>query len=422
MGLRCGTEVPDCTVYKQGLGCGKFHADSDIAGIGVIIAFVSTSLVNLTIGFLGHTLTILRGYDDNAIDGWVFQKLRSIRLLQMQDAKKGFWRAVFEKIVLLLSDYQLLFGIAILVAGLWKHCSISAYHFSLVVDLAWFSNTHMTSLSILRCYLRERRTLRNWRVTIMVGMMCMMLVGLILASTPGWGPNFSCPAQCLFDEKKRDLSLTYPYIVALLIHYGTSIWRVYDTRHFDLWFLQFPRDRLQKIMGKTKRTNSGLSLVKNGRMSALNSADTISLASDFLLALAIRVYLAIAAILGSLTISLYYDVVWFALGLTGILETRQIPGNDMDGNENKLSFGQIVPVLLLLSIVLTFNEVYTEEKLRSRDEAASPHSLAESRLACDIELYHVHSDVRRIHGDPEIGLGDLGTPVHLRSEKPILSP
>ena len=325
----------------------------------VVIAFVSTSLVNLIIGILGHTLTILRGYDDNAIDGWIFRKLRLIRVLQMKDESKDFWRAVFEKIALLLSDYQLLFGIAILVAGLWKHCSISVYHFSLVVDLAWFSNTHLTSLSVLRCYFRERPTLRNWRCCTMVLMAVMMLVALSLASIPKWNANFSCPAQCLFDEKKHDLSLTYPYIIALTIHYSTSIWRVYNTPRFDRWFLHYPRDRLRKIMRSAKRTNSNASSITNRRLNALQTADAASFVTKHLLALAIRLYLVVAAILGSLTVSLYYDILWFSLGLAGILLTRRVPLNYMDGDENKLSFGQIVPMLLLLSIVVTFKEVYT---------------------------------------------------------------
>ncbi|KAI4275547.1 MAG: hypothetical protein LQ337_003152 [Flavoplaca oasis] len=310
-------------------------------------------LVNLTIGVLGHTLSVLRGYDDNAIDGWLFRKFQSLSFLRISDEQKRFWQPIFEKVVLLLSDYQLLFGIAILIAGFWKHCEISTYHFSIVVDLAWFSNTHMTSLSILRCYLTERPTLRNWRVTIMMLMGIMMLVALAMVSTHGWETNISCPAQCLFDEEKRDLSLTYPYFVAIIAHYGTSIWRVYDTRRFDRFFLHYPRDRLQKIVRRTKRTNNNASSISQHPAGAALST------FNWGLALGIRCYLAIAAILGSLTISLYYDILWFTLGFMGLLENRQIPAANMDGNENELSFGQIVPVLLLASIILTFKEVYS---------------------------------------------------------------
>ena len=73
----------------------------------------------------------------------------------------------------------------------------------------------------------------------------------------------------------------------------------------------------------------------------------------------IRVYLGVAAIFGSLTMSLYYDILWFSLGLIGILWGRDIPTSDMIGNEHQLSFGQIVPMLMLASILLSFKEVYT---------------------------------------------------------------
>ncbi|KAL8851081.1 MAG: hypothetical protein Q9221_003977 [Calogaya cf. arnoldii] len=369
MGFRCGAAGPDCSLYKEGQGCGRFHADPDIAGIGVLIALVSTSLVNLSIGVLGHTFSVLRGYDDNAIDGWVSRKFQSLSILRINDEHKRFWQPVFERVVLLLSDYQLLFGLAVLIAGFWKHCDMNAYHFSLVVDLAWFSNTHMTSLSILRCYLQERDTMRNWRVTIMLLMGIMMLVALALASTGDWAANLSCPVQCFFDEPKRDFSRTYPYFIAIIIHYGTSIWRVYNTQRFDRFFLELPKEKLRKIARLAKRTNSNASNMR--QMTAAAAAFT----SNWFLALGIRCYLAIAAILGSLTVSLYYDILWFALGFTSVLSIRQHPGSNMDGDENELSFGQIIPVLLLASIVLTFKEVYSGPYFNPQQPSADEYVL-----------------------------------------------
>lgn len=57
--------------------------------------------------------------------------------------------------------------------------------------------------------------------------------------------------------------------------------------------------------------------------------------------------------------SLYYDIVWFTLGLGGILLNRHIPSGEMIGDEHQLSFGQIVTMLMLGSLLLTFKEVYT---------------------------------------------------------------
>ena len=112
------------------------------------MAFVSTSLVNLAIAHAGLLLGIIRGYEHNAIDRWLMRKFQSLRIFKIRKETAEFWTPVMEKLILLISDYQLLFGVAILIAGFWKHCTISVYHFSLVVDLAWFSNTHVSTLIV----------------------------------------------------------------------------------------------------------------------------------------------------------------------------------------------------------------------------------------------------------------------------------
>ena len=290
------------------------------------------------------------------IDSRVSRWLQRIWFLRLNEDSKDFWRPVIERLILLLSDYQLLFGMAILTAGFWKRCSISVYHFSLVVDLAWFSNTHMTSLSVLKCYLQERKPLRNWRVYTMVVMMIMMLAAIVLASRKRWVYSLPCPAQCMFNESEVDLSHTYPYVVAVILHYTTSIWRVYDTTALDNYLLERPRETLRYIARHRKRQDSDLSRRSVVRFEKANIWIGFR---QWSLVVLIHLYLGAASTLGSLTISLYYDIVWFALGFTGILYSRAIPSSDMIGNENTLNFGQIMSILMLASILITFKEVYT---------------------------------------------------------------
>ena len=260
-----------------------------------------------------------------------------------------------EKVILLLSDYQLLFGIAILVAGYWKHCSISVYHFSLIIDLAWFSNTHMTSLSVMKCYLQEHRSLRTWRVCIMIIMLIMMLVAIFLASSTPWDLSLSCPAQCVFKEAGTNMRYTYAYIIVLTQHYATSIWRVYDTPRFDKYFLVYPRDLARRTLITRKRQCSSL----DGRTRPrFDKYDFLISLRQWVIITLIYFYLSIGALAGSMTVSLYYDIVWFSIGLVSIKCNRSIPPSDMIGNENQLNFGQIVTILMLASILLTFKEVY----------------------------------------------------------------
>ena len=101
------------------------------------------------------------------------------------------------------SDQQCITGIAILLSGysqlsLQNKNPITVYNWQIAVDLAWFSSiTHLTTLTCLRHYFRQRRALSNLRVA------CMAANAVILAvsiGSTGWqlvAPGV--PALCLFD-------------------------------------------------------------------------------------------------------------------------------------------------------------------------------------------------------------------------------
>lgn len=190
----------------------------------------------------------------------------------------------------------------------------------------------------------------------MVLMLVMMLVAIVLASNVGWAMSKSCPAQCLFNDPDKNFAYTNPYVVALVLHYATSIWRVFDTSSLDEYLLKRPRATLRCMVQSSKRQGSNFS---DRSIFRWPGVPQMTRTRHWLLIVAIRVYLFVAAIFGSLTISLYYDILWFSLGLLGILWGRNIPESDMIGDEHQLSFGQIVPMLMLASIVLNFKEVYT---------------------------------------------------------------
>ncbi|KAL9044937.1 MAG: hypothetical protein Q9214_001964, partial [Letrouitia sp. 1 TL-2023] len=380
-------------------------------------AFISTSLVNLVIAFIAHLFGLLRGYDNNVIDGFLFRTFRKLPFLRVGQKRKDFWRPIVERLIFLLSDYQLLFGVAILIAGLWKHCSISVYHFALVIDLAWFSNTHMTSLSILKCYLRERPTLRNWRVYIMIVMLIMMLVALVLASSNSWGVGLSCPAQCLFSEPGRNFQITGPYMFALVLHYSTAIWRVFDTAVIDRFILHYPTQTLRSITQPLKRTDSGLTGSSTNR---LRMATTSISLLQWVVACFILIYLILAAILGSLSVSLYYDIIWFSLGLVSILWTRDIVEGNMDGNENQLSFGQIVPILLCSSILLTFKEVYIEQLIKTGIRSEERSDLTERQPSSNNAI-PPESNLKRSCEDLEMGFKAIGVSSQAANDTKTLS-
>ena len=113
------------------------------------------------------------------------------------------WAEALEKAVLGFSDQQCITGIAILLSGysqlsLRNTNPITVYNWQIAVDLAWFSSiTHLTTLTCLRHYFRQRRALSIFRIA------CMAVNAVILAvsiGSTGWQlANQGIPALCLFD-------------------------------------------------------------------------------------------------------------------------------------------------------------------------------------------------------------------------------
>ncbi|KAL8730573.1 MAG: hypothetical protein Q9181_004612 [Wetmoreana brouardii] len=335
----------------------------------VISAFVATSFVTIAIAHTSLLFGIIPGYEDNAIDTWFFAQLQKVPFLRARDERTKFWQPIMEALVLALSDQQLLVGLSILTAGFVKHCTISVYHFSIVYDLAWFSsNTHMTSLSVLRVYLESRPSLRNWRVCLMLAVFIAMLVADVLSGHRLWYDSWNSSAQCLFDDLQGNIQgeparWMAADIFLLVYGYGVTILRLYNTTAL--------KHLLDKLTSKMRIAQS---VIRNNASSYEGIRSLIILIMlmplDLLLGVAIKGCIAVITCLDSMTIGLCFDIGWFAYGLRNIIEDRNIPAADIDGNENEWGFGQIVPVLLLSSIVLTFKELYTDRMAKFGEQCS----------------------------------------------------
>jgi hypothetical protein len=93
-----------------------------------------------------------------------------------------------DQCVLSMSDLQIITGIAILVSGFASlHCGISAYHWQMVVYLAWFSSiTHLSALTFLRNYLRNHAEERLWRLICMFLFLCMLITAIFPTGDFDW--------------------------------------------------------------------------------------------------------------------------------------------------------------------------------------------------------------------------------------------
>jgi len=80
-----------------------------------------------------------------------------------------------------MCDVQFVTGLGILVSGFIDlPTGISAYHFNIVTNLAWFSNlTRICGLTVLRKYFHSRPTEK------LIRMICMIILALMLLAAIG---------------------------------------------------------------------------------------------------------------------------------------------------------------------------------------------------------------------------------------------
>jgi hypothetical protein len=82
----------------------------------------------------------------------------------------AFWSLVLRKNLLSLSDTQLLTGIAIQFTAMLQHCSLSIYHFQIIIELAFLTTvTHLLTVVALRNYFVKNRWINLPRIFFMLG-------------------------------------------------------------------------------------------------------------------------------------------------------------------------------------------------------------------------------------------------------------
>lgn len=307
----------------------------------------------------------------NSLDRLVYRKANSIGFPEISDSKRDFWVPVIKKVVLNLSDQQLLTGLAVLIAGFWTHCSISVYHFALVNDLAWFSaNVHLTTLTVLQDYFSdsERHMLRVWRATLMVLMAFFLVASTVMEGHYAWDESWPYDAQCLFDDLNGNIGGTPRYwmtvgLILIFLSYSLNVIPLFKrpTAFFELWLETKPRAAQDQAIERLRRKFSHMNSPAFVEGSMTRFGYRLLIMSTGIIG---WLYFALLTLIGSKICNLALDIFWFAYSLWSILGDRNIPPSEMDGSENAMTFGQIMPILLLSSTVLVFveahNGMYTE--------------------------------------------------------------
>ena len=363
----------------------------------IIVVFIASSAIALFLSLVHIILTPTASPDENMVD---FQAQRLLLLLwdivnyvggnirkpssahpfvnerkthvpqlpRTVERKKEFFTRVSEKIILNLSDQLLLTGTAVLIAGFWTHCSISVYHFTFASDLAWFaSNVHLITLVVRLQYLQDRPVLRNWRVFSMGCMAVLLIASTIMQGHRDWYISWPYDAQCLFNdltfanvgaEPARGM---YATLALIIIGYPQAIAELYQAprRFVKDWLHDKPVAASERFIGYCE-SKRGPIITRSTR-----TTQARYLLYSFLMACAnmclkyyIFLYKLLAALNGFRWFNLMFCLAWFGLGVAIVVNDRNIPRRDMDGTENAMTFGQIVPILLLSSTLVVAGEAY----------------------------------------------------------------
>ena len=318
-----------------------------------------------------------------------------------------------EKFILALSDQQLVTGLAVLIAGFVSPYSMSMYHFNIIAALGWFSSTtHLSTLAVLRAYFIEHPRLRDWRVGAMLTVLALLAIAQVV-TTASMLDN-SVPFCCAFTDDSSEPLDVLPLItiIAIIFFLGTTytdrIVRLYMP--YPEWSLQdwlvnavvvafhkrsplsclteiaiacskLPQVEQDKIRRKLNMRQQYLGqglvdmitrspskskaeqgvLWQNMNERRRYNTHYVSLGSkrpgwNARFHFIIMMMIEISHSFLSDILTLLFGIVY---GVTQVFVNRSDePGAGIVGSQNSVSFGQLVPLLLILLPLFAAGEVY----------------------------------------------------------------
>ncbi|KAF2019289.1 ArfGap-domain-containing protein [Aaosphaeria arxii CBS 175.79] len=370
----------------------------ELSGIGVILGFAITGYLTMILLILHYIIvydykrTNRRGkiyvnYVDHGILTFIRERLFSWK------PKRRFEFAL-EKAVLLLSDTQLVTGLAILVSGYSQlDCGMSAYHWQLMIYIAWFSSfSFLAAMAFLEGYFQTNSTLRILRVFFMFMLASLLIVALLPTGSHNWlnllpmDKSFypSLEAICYFrqltvlsfnaQKGPKLWSMIISIVVVGLSYIHTGI-RLFDpTSEMSRKILRHgPASYVKQCL----RFLEDRTIAKKGLVAILCTPIYLFLYAAYASARAFFDFLE----------SMLFEIIWLsfavAWGSIKLYDTRRSVHYNSDAEwiddsgdileENIWSFGQILPLVLLLLPILGMIQAYLDNDAKEADTARDRH-------------------------------------------------
>lgn len=342
-----------------------------------------------------------------------------------------------------MCDIQIFTGISVLISGfvlLFKE--LQAYHWQLIVYIAWFSSTtHISAMTVLRSYLRERRVETSVRFGLMLCLLIMLIIAFIPTAFFDWANSYmsrcsvakaSSPALCFFDipnarKLSTDLnlvncgSMTPPsnpagqsMVLSLVLLIFGFVSRsvklfepLYKTVHVYIrrpmskraqqvfiWLFESPKADLALATTRHELSSGSNIYLRVLRHPCAAGLLSFRITTDLIGSMLAEVSGSLRAVLPfgkelivrHLRTQIYWLLVLVAWGATKLLATRGSARRPADAEQQDAwTFGQILPVVLLIapiwSLVTAFAFSDRNEGIRHRAETHENPLMAVSAAA-----------------------------------------
>ncbi|KAI4731008.1 hypothetical protein E4T49_01306 [Aureobasidium sp. EXF-10728] len=320
------------------------EADSEISGIGAILAFLLSAYFTFAIVLVSYLL--------GSIDSGL---LRPVDL-----------------------DQQIVTGIAICIAGfIGLHGHISVYHFQTVISLAWMSSSvHLSALTMLGDYFRKRPGVLGWRIIGMLLLFILLLVALVPTASNLWAiwytaesgkekerTSWAIPARCFFFKTwgqgvNPDAPLAY---LILILSYLWKIGALFKSSRNV--FHRRVRGPYEYLLERVLHAEALKATNRREKRKSLSWRYHATMMVYIIL-------LALFEFSASFAASLWLSYVGLVYGTIQLIIPRQ-QNAWWNNKENSWTFGQIVPLVLLIQPLGAILENYKPRKQRTRSDRDS---------------------------------------------------
>ncbi|KAK0716671.1 hypothetical protein B0T21DRAFT_296090 [Apiosordaria backusii] len=355
--------------------------DPDIAGIGILLSFIVPAVAAIIAFTLAWIKRRVPQQQYNHVDEMALSWLKRSRMRHGAPSTPAPEISGYQTFILSVNDQMLLTGLGLIIAIYSQICSISMFSFHVACNLAYLCTTvHLATLTVLRLPLKEStKAQRISRVSLMImGLVGILVSKLLQYSTweyesnalaacdinwPRTSPNY----EYLWDWFCLVLVLStnyYQSIVTDVAPYGSNSDSEPNPKPVSSFVLAALKklhrhpgsqgdiassldERQDKIeASRTKRLTSLVTTINKRRANSIPRARLLrsvfaNIGFDVLFELQ-----------NSLVYDLFLCIFWFALAITDLANSLEHGGTDIRPLL-EWKFGQVLPVILLLSYALT---------------------------------------------------------------------